>query len=163
MWPPSLIVAQMTGGLQALSSVAVIAGVAITPLVTAIDCGHRNAGVFGVSIAAATAAIVGVIAAVVALIAIWPQLSADAVATWEQIKTASSEFWSQLSAMGLPPGPDVWQWLIDTIQRHRRRRYASRRQSQKVARSIWVTTPIANAWQWIADTFNAALMLSSPK
>ena len=151
------IIGQMTGGLQALSSVAVIAGAAITTLISIIVAiAPAIAGAIGISAGALVAIIFGVIAALIALIAIWPQLKADAVATWEQIKAKAAEVMQLIQDWVLTPVASAWQWIVDTFNSIVGQ-IAPKVQELKNGLIELVTTPIASAWQWITDTFNAAI------
>ena len=114
-----IIIGQLTGGLQALAAIAVIANAGLSILVSTVAllgpavgaAVAVAAGALGISVGLLTLIIGGVIGLLALLIVYWPQ-----------IKQAGIDAGNGIAAK--------WQEL-------------------KALFNDWVTTPVANAWQWI--------------
>jgi hypothetical protein len=140
-----LIVAQLTGGLAALASAAVIVSAVIGTLI----------GIFGGLV---TAIILGS-AALVTYMGWWPQVSAAASAAmtvisqaWQGftqifmasltiIANAATTAWNAI-AQG---AQSAWNFVVQATQSA----------MQFIIQAV--TTPVGNAWQWIVDSFNSAM------
>jgi hypothetical protein len=106
-----LIIAQLTGGLQALSSIAIVAGVALSALFGLFG---TIAAVAGGAVAAWVALGLVVVAAGVAIFAFRDEIKAGAVAAKDAVIGAFVAMGQAITDLVTTPVGNAWQWLVDS-------------------------------------------------
>lgn len=141
-----VIIGQMTGALDVLAKTAVIAGVALGGIASAV-------AIFGGPV---TLAILAAAAAAALLVAWWPQIKQAAIDAGNAIAAKWNELKATFDAWVTTPVGNAWQWIKDTF-------WGAVGGMQSMMDTVtgwirdWVTTPIGNAFQWIVDKWNAML------
>jgi hypothetical protein len=104
-----LIIAQLTGGLQALSSIAIVAGVALSALFGLLG---TIAAVAGGAVAAWVALGLVIAAIGVAIFAFWDEIKAGAVAAKDAVVNTFAAMGQAIADFVTTPVAGAWQWLV---------------------------------------------------
>jgi hypothetical protein len=174
------LIGSMTGGLQALASVAGIVAAAFTVLGVTFGILATIMGGLPASLAVIAAASIAVIVglrdsipgalqaagnAITALISAW--VTTPVANAWQWIKdtfnavvsslgSALDQVMALITAWVITPAAGAWQWIVATFNSAVSSLGSAIDQATALITS-WVTTPVANAWQWIKDTFNSVV------
>ncbi len=128
-----IIIGQLTGGFQALAAIAVIANAGLSILASTVALLGPAVGAAVAGAAAALGISVGLLTLIIGGVI---GLLALLIVDWPQIKQAGIDAGNGIAAK--------WQEL-------------------KALFNDWVTTPVANAWQWIKDIWNGIMRGSAPR